>query len=85
MTAHTSPVSERRPDNLAAAPELLTLAQAAHAMGMSLKNVRKLEAADPTFPRRKQIPWGKVSKFYRAELIAWFDANIANPAGREAC
>ena len=66
-----SPVSDRRPRNLDEAPELLTLIQAAHALGMSLENIRRLEAENPDFPKRRTIPFGKATKFRRHELIAW--------------
>lgn len=78
---NTSPISDRRPNNLDEAPELLTLAQAAHSMGMSIKNVRQLEANDPTFPSRRPIPFAKVTKFRRTELQRWFTTAFPQEIG----
>ena len=78
--AAANPVAGRRPRGLDDAPENLTLVQAAHALGMSKENVRRLEAEDPDFPKRIAVPFGRATKFRRHELVAWQHRPTPTPA-----
>lgn len=64
-------VSDRRPSNLDDAPEFLNVTQVASAFGISRKAVRQIEASDPTFPRRRVLPFTKIERFSRLELQQW--------------
>ncbi len=67
-------VSDRRPTNLDEAPEFLNVTQVASALGCSREQVRQLESSDPTFPRRRPLPFAKLERFSRRELLRWADA-----------
>lgn len=73
----TNPVEERLPNSLAEAPEHLTLIQTSYALGLSLENVRKLEASDDTFPKRRRVTFSRTPRFLKVELVRWMAGQAA--------
>lgn len=73
-------MANTRPTNLDEAPEFLTVTEVASALGCDRRQVRALEAGDPSFPRRQALPFGKLERFSRRALIDWVNANRGDAA-----
>lgn len=71
--ARETPVKGRLPRNLAEAPDMLTMDQAASATGYSIWTLKAFEKNDPDFPKRITRDFSRTRRFRKAELVRWVD------------